>query len=243
MTAQRIDALSPGTFELDGHEVEFAPGDTVLQAATRAGRHIPHLCWKEGLSAHASCRVCTVTVNGRSGAACTVQAATGQVVRSDTPELNEQRKTLLEMLFVEGNHFCPGCEKSGDCLLQANAYDMKMTGPHFEALSPTCPVDASHPDVWLDRNRCILCGLCVRASAELDGKHVFAVGGHGIHSHLLVDSPSGQLGDSALSLSDRAAHICPVGALLPKRRGFVVPIGQRRFDAVPLAQQPEPDLP
>ena len=235
----RIDALSPGTFTLDGEEVEFGPGDTILQAATRAGHYIPHLCWHPDFGAHGSCRLCTVRINGRSGAACAVHAASGQEVESNTDELNAQRKTLLQMLFIEGNHFCPSCEKSGNCRLQATAYDMGMEGPHFEEFYPDRPVDASHPDLMLDLNRCILCCLCVRASHEFDGKDVFAIGGHGIRTHLLVNSPSGKLHDSCLSPADRAAHICPVGAILHKRQGFVVPIGQRRFDAKPVSQQLE----
>lgn len=243
MSNDRIDALSPGVFSLDGQEVEFGPGDTLLQAATRAGHYIPHLCWKPGFHANGSCRLCTVKVNGRSGAACTVQAAAGQEVESNTGELNAQRKTLLQMLFIEGNHFCPSCEKSGDCLLQATAYEMRMEGPHFEEFYPDRPVDASHPDLLLDLNRCILCGLCVRASAEVDGKNVFAIDGHGIQTHLVVDSASGLLADSAIAAGDCAAHICPVGAILPKRHGFAVPIGQRRFDIKPVSQQVEEDAP
>jgi len=238
MNDDRIDALSPGTFTLDGHEVEFGSGDSILQAARRAGHYIPHLCWHPDFAAHGSCRLCTVKVNGRSGAACTIQASSGQEVESDTPELNAQRKTLLQMLFVEGNHFCPSCEKSGNCLLQATAYQMGMEGPHFEEFYPNRRVDASHPDLLLDLNRCILCGLCVRASAQ-EGKQVFAMGGRGVASHLLVNSDSGQLADSAISASDLAANICPVGAILPKRRGFVVPIGQRRFDKHPVSQEDE----
>lgn len=237
-TDHRIDALSPGTFSLDGQEVEFGPGDTLLQAARRGGHYIPHLCWHPDFAAHGSCRLCTVKVNGRSGAACTIAASSGQEVESDTAELNAQRKTLLQMLFVEGNHFCPSCEKSGNCLLQATAYQMGMDGPHFEEFYPNRQVDASHPDLLLDLNRCILCGLCARASAQ-EGKQVFAMGGRGVTSHLLVNSDSGQLADSAISTDDRAANICPVGAILPKRRGFVIPIGQRRFDSHPVSQEDE----
>ena len=239
MSNKRIDALSPGTFTLDGHEIEFGPGDTILQAATRAGGYIPHLCWHEGLHAHGSCRLCTVKVNGRMGAACTVLASAGQRVESNTEELNTQRCTLLQMLFVEGNHFCPSCEKSGKCRLQATAYEAGMTGPHFEEFYPNRQVDASHPDLLLDLNRCILCELCVRASREIDGKNVFAMGGHGVGVHLVVNSTSGLLGDSDIALTDHAAHICPVGALLPKRQGFAVPIGQRRFDLKPVSESEE----
>ncbi len=226
-----MSEATPNTFALDGEDLPFEPGDTVLQAARRAGRYIPHLCWHPDYAAHGSCRVCTVKVDGRAGAACTLRAAAGQEVESDTEALNAQRKTLLHMLFVEGNHFCPSCEKSGNCLLQATAYQMGMEGPHFEEFYPDRPVDASHPDLLLDFNRCILCELCVRASRDVDHKGVFAIAGHGIGTHLVVDSASGRLADTDMALTDRAASICPVGVILPKRRGFVVPIGERRYDA------------
>ena len=233
----RIDALSPGTFSLDGEEVEFGPGESILEAATRAGHYIPHLCWHPEFGAKGSCRLCTVRINGRIGAACTVQAASGQEVQSNTDDLNAQRKTLLQMIFIEGNHFCPSCEKSGNCRLQATAYDIGMEGPHFEEFYPDRRVDASHPDLLLDLNRCILCSLCVRASHDVDRKDVFAIGGHGINTHLLINSPSGQMADSGLLPTDRAANVCPVGAILHKRRGFVIPIGQRRFDNTPVSEQ------
>ena len=104
--------------------------------------------------------------------------------------------------------------------MQATAYQMGMEGPHFEEFYPDRPVDASHPDILLDFNRCILCELCVRASRDVDGKNIFAIGGHGIGTRLLVDSDSGRLGDTGMALADRAAGICPVGVILPKRRGF-----------------------
>ena len=224
------------SFTLDGEDVPFRPGETILQAAQRAGHYVPHLCWHPEFHPHGSCRVCTVKVNGRAGAACTVQAAAGLAVDSWTDELNAHRKTLLQMLFVEGNHFCPSCEKSGNCLLQATAYEAGMEGPHFEEFYPDRPVDASHPDILLDFNRCILCELCVRASADVDGKNIFAIAGHGIDTHLVVNSPSGKLGDTDMALADRAASICPVGVILPKRRGFAVPIGERRYDVKTVAE-------
>ena len=237
------DAATPQHFSLDGEDLPFEPGQTVLQAATRAGRYIPHLCWHPDFPAHGSCRLCSVKADGRAGAACTLRAAAGMNVESNTDELNAHRKTLLQMLFVEGNHFCPSCEKSGNCLLQATAYQMGMEGPHFEEFYPDRPVDASHPEILLDFNRCILCELCVKASRDVDGKNVFALGGHGMASHLLVNSASGRLADTTMALGDRAASICPVGVILPKRRGFVIPIGQRRYDAHSVAEQVEGDRP
>ena len=225
-------------FLLDGTAVPFTEGDTLMDAAQRAGHSIAHLCWDAALNPSGACRLCTVKIDGRLAAACTTPAQAGMEVENRTPELEARRLRLTQMLFVEGNHFCPGCEKSGDCQLQATAYALGMTDMHYDMLAPVRPVDASHADIWLDLNRCILCKLCVRASHEIDGKGVFAIGGHGIGTHLLVNAPTGQLGDSALAADDRAASICPVGAILPKRRGFAVPIGARRFD-VPAAPEVE----
>jgi [NiFe] hydrogenase diaphorase moiety small subunit len=222
------------TFMLDGIEVPFEVGDTLMAAAMRAGQHVPHLCWHPRLGQSGACRLCTVRVDGHLAAACTTRATAGLVVENRTAELDNKRRLLVQLLFVEGNHFCPSCEKSGACLLQASAYQVGMHGPEFEEFYPHRPVDASHPDMWLDLNRCILCKLCVRASREIDGKDVFAIGGHGIASHLIVNSPSGLLGDSAFAASDFAAEVCPVGAILPKRHGFAVPIGERPFDVAPL---------
>ena len=223
------------TFLLDGHELPFADGETVLHAAMRGGRYIPHLCWDPRLPPHSSCRLCVVLADGRPAASCTLPAARGQKIESDTPELNQARRELLQLLFTEGNHYCPSCERSGDCKLQASAYALEVQDNHFPHQFPNRARDASHPDVFLDRDRCILCGLCVRASDILDGKRVFAIGRRGLAGELLVDSPSGTLGDSRLAQEDVAVAICPVGALLPKRIGFAVPIGQRTYDREPLS--------
>lgn len=231
-------SMNPGfapSFSLDGRQVPFAAGQTIIQAAAAVGIYIPHLCYRPELKPHGSCKLCTVKVNGRQASSCTLQAQAGMVVESDTDELNDERRALLQMLFVEGNHFCPSCEKSGDCKLQATACELGMTSPHYDHFFPSRPVDASHPDVLLDFDRCILCSLCVRASRDIDGKSVFALSGRGIGSHLIVNARSGRLGDTDFSAADKAASVCPVGVILPKRRGFAVPIGERIYDAAPIS--------
>lgn len=229
-------------FRLDGHELPFVPGQSLLEAALAAGFYIPHLCQDPGqdpeLPPHGGCRLCLVSIGGRMQSACTTPAAENLVVDSATEALERIRRILVQMLFIEGHHVCPGCEKSGDCRLQALAYRLGLVDFRFPAFFPRQALDASHPDFLLDRNRCILCALCVRASRQIDGKGVFAIGGRGGASRLLVDSPSGNLGDSRLARGDRAAEVCPVGAILPKHQGYEIPIGQRRYDR--LAQESGP---
>jgi len=224
------------TFTLDGKTIPFSEGQTIIQAALDAGSYIPHLCHHPEFKPHGSCKLCTVKINGRQAASCTMQAADGMVVESETDELNAERLALTQMLFVEGNHFCPSCEKSGDCQLQATAYHLGMMTTHYDHFFPNRPLDASHEDFMLDFNRCILCSLCVRASRDVDGKNVFALAGRGIKTHLMVNAKSGKLADTDFSTEDKAASVCPVGVILPKRRGFAVPIGERTFDKQSIAE-------
>jgi len=231
------------SFLLDGAEVPFEPGQTVMQAALAAGRYIPHLCYHPEFTPHGSCKVCTCKVNGRTVASCTTPAEAAIEVESNTEELNELRRTLVQMLFAEGNHFCPSCEKSGNCGLQALGYDLGVMTAGFRHLFPVRPVDASHPEIWLDFNRCILCELCVRASRDVDGKHVFALGGRGLEKHLIVNAESGRLADTDVAVTDKAMEVCPVGVILRKREGFKVPIGQRRYDLSPVSAQAREDAP
>ena len=223
------------TFKLDGKDIAFEDGDTIMDAALRAGEYIPHLCHNPEFTPHGSCRVCIVNANGRQISACTQPAMVNMEVDNASDEIVSDRRELLQMLFVEGNHVCPGCEKSGACQLQAVAYYCNMLSPHFTHFFPQRSVDASHADIAIDFNRCILCELCVRASRDVDHKNVFTIDGRGINSHLVINSPSGKLGDSSFAATDKAAHVCPVGAILPKHMGYDKPIGERLYDKQPIS--------
>jgi [NiFe] hydrogenase diaphorase moiety small subunit len=223
-------------FSLNGKEIHFKQGETIMDAALKSGEYIDHLCHHPEFEPHGSCRVCMVKLNGKFVSACTQPAEVNTQVISNSDEIIQQRRALLQMLFVEGNHVCPSCEKSGDCQLQALAYKNKMLSPHYSHFFPKRALDASHPDVIIDFNRCILCELCVRASLDVDQKNVFSVDGRGINAKLIINSPSGKLGDSDFSGKDKAAHICPVGAILPKHQGFKIPIGERQYDHQPISE-------
>ena len=226
-------------FTIDGVEVTGKPGQTILKAADEAGVYIPRLCNKDGLEPFGSCRVCTVLANGRPQSACTQPIAEGMVVENNTAEMLKLRSDLIEMLFVEGNHFCMFCEKSGNCELQAMAYRFGITAPKYPYMFPADrDVDASHPDVMIDRNRCILCARCMRASRDLDGKHVFDFVGRGPHKRVAVNAEA-RLADTEMDVADKAVDICPVGAILKKRVGFAVPVGERKYDHDPIGSEIE----
>ena len=226
------------TITIDGVEVAAQAGQTILQAAEAGGIYIPRLCAKNDLSPFGACRVCTVMADGRPQAACTQPVSNGMVVENETEKIRQIRRDIIEMLFVEGNHYCMFCEKSGNCELQALAYRFGITAPKYPYLFPKCELDASHPDIFIDRNRCILCGRCVRASKELDGKNVFQFVGRGPDKKVAVNAADG-LADTDAAIVDEAIDACPVGAIIKKRTGYRVPIGQRDYDEKPIGSDIE----
>jgi [NiFe] hydrogenase diaphorase moiety small subunit len=229
--------MSGVTLTIDGISVAAETGQTILKAAEGAGIYIPRLCAYKDLTPHGSCRVCSVRVNGRIQAACVQTVIDGAIVENETAELQEYRRNIIDLLFVEGNHFCMYCEKSGHCELQALAYRFGITSPRYQLLYPKRDVDMSHPDVYLDHNRCILCGRCVRVSQELDHKNVFQFVERGCHKRLQVNGVT--LAATDLRVTDEAVASCPVGALMRKRVGYSVPVGQRPYDEIPIGRDIE----
>jgi len=230
------------TLTIDGREIQATRGQTILEAAEAAGVYIPRLCWMKDLSPFGSCRVCTVRVNGRSQAACTQPASPGMIIENDTDEMHRHRRALIDMLFVEGNHFCMFCEKSGECELQALAYRFGITAPSYPFMFPKRELDGSHPEIFVDRNRCVLCARCVRASRELDEKTVFGFFGRGPDKRIAVNAKA-LLAETDAEGSDRAVEACPTGSLLVKRVGYVVPVGRRKFDQAPIGSEIEQSAP
>jgi [NiFe] hydrogenase diaphorase moiety small subunit len=118
------------------------------------------------------------------------------------------------------------------------AYRLGITAPKYPYLWPQRDVDASHPEVLIDRNRCILCGRCVNASRDVDGKNVFEFVERGGRRRVAVNAEA-NLGETDFSAGDKAAEVCPVGAIIVKRRGYAVPVGRRKFDHRPIGSDIE----
>ncbi len=225
------------SFTIDGKKCSAAPGQTILQAAKDNGVYIPALCRWEGFKPAGACRVCTVRVGGRYMAACTQPVTDGMAVENDVPDLQDMRKALIEMLFVEGNHMCPTCEKSGNCELQALAYRFLMLVPRFPFQFPARRVEPAGKKILLEHNRCIKCLRCVRGVRTRDNKAVFGTLRRSRDKKISVDHVL------ASALTDKQARQamdrCPVGSILKKEVGFAVPVGRRKYDKEPIGSDVE----
>jgi len=224
-------------FTIDGKECMSDEGKYLVEAARENGVYIPTLCNYPGIRPRGSCRICTVAIGAATFTACTTHVAEGLEVRCVTEELEDFRKKVVEILLAEGNHFCPTCEKSGNCELQALAYRYRITVPSFPYMFPKREVEAWHPKLLKDHNRCILCKRCVRGIRNADGKALFAFGKRGDRIEIKID-PETSKGISD-DLAQEAMDLCPVGAMIHKRKGFDTPIGRRRYDREPIGSDVE----
>lgn len=225
-------------FMLDGQEYLAEEGAQLVAAAKDCGVYIPTLCNYPGVRPKGACRICTVLVNGIPHTACTTKVVEDMSVVTSTPELEAFRKSIVEILFAEGNHLCPICERSGNCELQALAYRYRMTAPQFPYLFPKRDVEAWHPKLIKDHNRCILCKRCIRGIFNEEGQAIFAFGKRGDRLIINIDPETSK--DISDELAQQAMDICPVGAILRKGKGFDVPIGRRTYDQKPIGSEVAP---
>ena len=231
---------------IDGKRVSAYEGDTILEAAKRAEVYIPTLCHHPLLTNPGACRMCVVEIEGTGrqnfNSACTTPATDDMVVRTDTPDIQTMRRMNLELIFSERNHQCPYCEKSGNCELQALGYRLGMDRVRFPFLWPKKQVDASHADFIHDPSRCILCSRCVRASAEVDKKGIFAIRSRGIDSEVTVNI-EGRMGEADITSNDTALQVCPTGSLCPRELAYSVRYGERMYDTTPITYLPSAAAP
>ena len=207
---------------IDGKTVEVIEGTTVLQAAEEADIYIPTLCHHPQLTPYGGCRMCMVDIEGARTLqpSCTLPASDGMVIRTNTEKVIAARKFVLTLIFSERNHFCMYCPVSdGDCELQNRAYDEDMT--HWDLQPNWLPfeVDASHPFIVLDNNRCILCRRCVRACDDLVGNYTLGFEERGANS-LLVADYNVPLGESTCISCGTCVQICPTGALIDRQSAY-----------------------
>lgn len=223
------------SIKIDGKTIRCLEGENLLKVAQANGAFIPALCYFDHVDPPlGTCRVCTVKVNGRYTAGCQVLAKEGLEVEVMQADLLDTRKAIVEMLFTEGNHICPLCEKSGKCELQALGYDMGMDTPRFKYTFPNRSIDYTPRHLIMENHRCIQCKRCVEDVFTDEGKPVFYFQERGRHTVVAVDYE--QEAKLTREQAERAMHICPVGTILLKEDTTEMP-GTRKYDKVPVSHQ------
>ncbi len=213
---------------IDGKSIKAEYGKNLIAVAKEHGVYIPTLCYFRDLDPLGTCRICTVKVNGKDTTGCTVKIDEGMEIEVNTPELLDNRKAIIEMLYAEGNHFCPSCEKSGNCDMQNLGYDMGITVTRYPHVFSDKLVDFTSKRMIMESNRCILCKRCVVEVKTKEGKDVFSFVQRGVKTRVQIDYEQ----EAKLSEAEaiRAMNLCPVGAILVKGMIEEQPFGERKYD-------------
>ncbi len=231
------------TISFDGIEVKTQPGKTVLEAAIDAGIYVPYLCYHPGMKPYAACRMCVVSVEGQRGfpASCTLPAQDGMKVRNEAEDVDQLRRSVMEMLIAEHPNGCLTCHRidicgpTDVCLRHVSVNDRCVTCPKNERCelkdtvrylgmkleSPLdykyrqIPLEVADPFYDRDYNLCIVCGRCVRACEELRGDD--AIGFTERSGQALVGTSFGaSLLESGCEFCGSCIDVCPVGALVER---------------------------
>jgi predicted molibdopterin-dependent oxidoreductase YjgC len=206
------------TLTINNQRVVAEEGSTILEAARGAGIHIPTLCHHPDLSNVGACRMCVVSVEKARGlqTACTTPALEGMLVDTESQEARETRKFVLEMLLSDHPNACMLCEVNGDCELQDLAYEYNAAWPEHSGARHTYPVNPDpNPFVFIDRNKCILCGRCIRACGEIQNRDVWNFAHRGFKTKLIAGADQFML-DARCESCGQCVAYCPVGALYDK---------------------------
>lgn len=200
---------------INGIDIEAEKGATIYEIAKSAGIYIPTLCHHPDLPTFGGCRVCMVEANGRLVTACRAPGEDGMIVHTDTEKVREVRLCNVELILANHDKDCQTCEKNSNCTLQEVSNFVGITSERMNRLrrfSPDKSLDYSNPFFSRDFNKCILCGICIRACDEISGVEAieFAFRGYKTTVAVLGDKP---LLDSKCESCGECVERCPTGAL------------------------------
>lgn len=206
------------TLTIDGKEVSVPKGTFVLSAARKAGVYIPTFCEYPDLRPFGACRMCTVELVTRRGStldiACSSPVSEGMQVFTRSEKVREAQRFVVESLLVDHPLDCPICDKSGECDLQNNAYfsQVRVDNP-LARPKQSWELEMLSESVSIKRDRCVLCGRCVRVCDELVGATALSWARRGFTSY--IDAAFGEdLKQSPCVSCGLCIEVCPVGALL-----------------------------
>ncbi len=213
---------------IDNQEIEFKPGQTIIEAARQAAIDIPHFCWHPALSVSGNCRICLVEVEKmpKLVIACSTPATEGMIVHTKSEKTIHGQNAVMEFLLINHPLDCPICDEAGECKLQDYAYKYSVGTSRYDELKNEKEKRVSlGPNVMFDAERCISCSRCIRYCEEVvkEPQLTFVQRGE----HVTIETFPGKELDNPYSMN--VIEICPVGALTSKDFRFKARVWDMSF--------------
>jgi NADH-quinone oxidoreductase subunit G len=199
---------------IDGREVEFTPGQNLIEVAKKVGIEIPVFCYHPGLSVVAQCRMCAIEVEKmpKLQTACSTAATDGMVVKTKSPRVEQNQKSVMEFLLINHPLDCPICDKSGECTLQDHSYSFGDAYSRYTEERRTYLDLDMGPVIQKNMNRCIHCTRCIRFGEEIAGIHEMVALKRGNNTEITTIDGRPLETDYAGNYAD----VCPTGSLTVK---------------------------
>ncbi len=206
------------TLTIDDSIITVPEKTTIMQAAQTIGIHIPRLCYHPDLSMEGACRICIVDVEGSRTfqTSCSTEVREGMKIKTNSPEIRQARRDLVELILDNHPKECQTCERDGQCELQDLAYAMGVRERLFEGKRKRFEKDDSSLSVVRDSEKCILCRRCVRVCSEIQSVHNLQQMHRGVKT-LVTPAYEADMKDSVCINCGQCINVCPTAAFLEKR--------------------------
>lgn len=197
--------------------IEAREGQTVLEAARENGLYIPALCYHKKTGPAAKCRACVVEVEGMRGlqTSCTIPVKEGLNVTTNSANVLDAQRLVVNLLLSSGHHDCVSCEQNGNCELQDAAYYLGIEHPAFSLPEEEIEIDNSSEFIYRDHSKCISCGRCVVGCNTTVVNEVLDFG-YRAHSTKVICDDDLPMGSSSCVQCGECVQLCPVGAIIDK---------------------------
>ncbi|MBN1516820.1 molybdopterin-dependent oxidoreductase [Candidatus Sumerlaeota bacterium] len=207
------------TLTIDGIEVTVPKGTNLIEAAKAVGKHVPHYCYHPSLSIDGNCRLCLVEVKGmpKLTIGCNTMAQDSMEVFTESEQVKDAQKGMMEFLLVNHPLDCPVCDRGGECQLQRFSMEYGLSDGRAIDSRRKFPKEDFDPLIDLERNRCIVCQRCVRFMDQLGGERSLVVVNRGNHDCIATYENEMISGNR---FSGNVVDLCPVGALTSKPYRF-----------------------
>ncbi len=205
------------TLTIDGIEVKAPKGTTVLEAARKVGIDIPTLCFLKEINEVGDCRICIVEIEGRRGFAtsCVQTIEEGMVVHTNTKEVQDARRTVLDLILSNHVKECLTCSRSGNCELQNLCEKFNIQTIEYEGEMTKHEIDDKSPSIVRDFNKCILCRRCVSTCKKVQEIGAIDCTGRGFES-CVSTTYDNSLNEVDCTFCGQCIESCPTGALHEK---------------------------